>query len=68
MQEADFDQYLIAKKINPGRFRKAMETQYKEFRVIFNEVSPSSFTAQKLFWLNRLRREFPLSDQDDAKQ
>jgi hypothetical protein len=68
MQEADFDQYLITKKINPGRFKEGMITQYTEFKLVFNEVSPSSFTAQKLFWLNRLRRQFPLSDQEHGEQ
>lgn len=60
MQEADFNQYLKAKKINPHRFKEAMETRYLEFLQVFDKVSSASFTAQKLFWLNRLRREFPL--------
>ena len=60
MQEADFNQYLKAKKINPHCFKESMGTRYLEFLQVFDKVSPASFTAQKLFWLNRLRREFPL--------
>lgn len=68
MQEDDFDQYLKAKKINPVRFREGMNSRYLEFLDVFKSVSPASFTAQKLFWLNRLRREFPLpADQENNK-
>jgi hypothetical protein len=60
MQEVEFENYLKVKKIDPQGFKSTMKNRYMEFLTVFSQVSPASFTAQKLFWLNRLRREFPL--------
>jgi hypothetical protein len=57
-----FEQYLASKKIDAGAYRQAEPEQYRSFAGIFTQVSESSFTAQKLFLINKIRRRFPLED------
>ena len=55
-----FDEYLIAKKIDGQRFKKAEPTLYTEWAVLFEVVHPDSFTVQKKFLLNAVRRQYLL--------
>ncbi|MFY0628283.1 MAG: hypothetical protein JXR07_18450 [Reichenbachiella sp.] len=59
----DFISYLASKKINAQDFRKAEEKLYKEWEEIFANVNPASFTAQKLFLINPLRRKYLLKEE-----
>lgn len=59
-----FEEYLTSKKIDAARFRKSEAAQYEEWRVLFEQVHPESFTTQKLFLINPLRRRFQLKEQE----
>ncbi|GAB4395712.1 MAG: hypothetical protein OHK0053_05830 [Microscillaceae bacterium] len=56
-----FEQYLNEKKISAQDFRVAEPEKYTHFKTLFEAVHPNSFTAQKKFLLNQLRRQYPLS-------
>lgn len=53
-----FDEYCISKKIDPILFKKENESLYNNLLYVFNQVSPISFTQQKLFLINDLRRSY----------
>lgn len=55
----DFQEYLHSKKIDSDAFKKANPTQWNEWETIFDRISPQSFTAQKLYLINPIRRQFP---------
>ena len=55
---SDFHLYLISKKIDPSAFEQGNTALYREFEMAFAHIHPASFTAQKLFLLNKLRRKF----------
>lgn len=52
------DEYLTSKKINPALFRQAEPAQYEEWQREFVQMHPESFTAQKKFLLNDIRRKY----------
>lgn len=54
----DFVEYLKSKKIDPAKFKDQLPDQYVEWMEIFNQVHPNSFTQQKLFLINNLRRKY----------
>ncbi len=54
------EDYLSGKKIDPALFRAAEPARWAEFRTSFEGVHPDSFTAQKKFLLNDLRRRYLL--------
>lgn len=57
----DFKEYLIKKKIDPIKFEKGDSDKWNEFKSLYEQVHPSSFTAQKLYLINGIRRLFPLT-------
>jgi hypothetical protein len=57
----EWEAYLESKKINPVAYRQAEPVQFAAFRKLFYQMHPVSFTAQKLFLINRIRREYPLN-------
>jgi hypothetical protein len=59
----EFEEYLKSKKIDSGAFQKADHERYVEWEVIFKTMHPESFTAQKKFLINNIRRRYHLSDQ-----
>jgi len=54
----DFIAYLQSKKIDPEKFKQALPDQYVEWLKLFEQVHPNSFTQQKLFLINDLRRTY----------
>lgn len=56
--KAEFEAYLLSKKIAPEAFRQHEPEQYAAFAKLFALVSPKSFTMQKLFLINQLRRKY----------
>ncbi len=58
------EDYLSGKKIDPALFRAAEPARWAEFRASFEGVHPDSFTAQKKFLLNDLRRRYLLQVPD----
>ncbi len=56
-----FDEFLTQKKIDAARFRAAEPARYAEWKALFEQVNPESFTGQKKFLLNRTRRTYLLA-------
>lgn len=55
-----FEEYLSGKKIDAVAFEQAEKDLVHEWRQEFDQMHPNSFTAQKLFLINGIRRRFPL--------
>ena len=55
-----FEEYLAKKKIDSATFARQAPQQWQEFKTLFEQVHPDSFTAQKLFLINKIRRSYPL--------
>ncbi len=55
-----FEDYLSGKKIDSSLFRAGEPDRWEAFRASFEGVHPDSFTAQKKFLLNDLRRRYLL--------
>lgn len=66
MQE--FEEYLVNKKISTEAFRKAEPELWEEWSILFTKVHPNSFTQQKLFLINAVRRRFPLENNAETEQ
>jgi hypothetical protein len=62
MEIKDFKSYLIDKKIDAQAFENAEFDDWKKLKELYDQVSPSSFTAQKLYLINPIRRKFPLKE------
>ncbi|SFF36268.1 hypothetical protein SAMN04488541_102836 [Thermoflexibacter ruber] len=58
--ESDFEKYLIGKNINPQLFKEKEPARFKEFEQLFAQMHPKSFTAQKLYLINKIRRMYQL--------
>ncbi len=56
----EFEQFLIQKKIDPVSFKKEEPSTFQDFQSLFYQVHPKSFLSQKLFLINKIRRQFPL--------
>ena len=52
----DFESYLKNKKIDPELFKKGDNKSYKEWEQEYQETHPKSFTANKLYLINAMRR------------
>lgn len=68
MDQTDFEAYLKGKKIDADAFRKARPEQFDSLEKVFDQVHPDSFTAQKLFLINPIRREFRLVEEEAPKE
>lgn len=55
-----FEEYLEKKKIDAKAFKEAERTLFEELKAIFEQVHPDSFTMQKLFLINKIRRAYLL--------
>lgn len=53
-----FYEYLTAKKINATQFQQAEPSQYAEWQREFVQMHPASFTTQKKFLLNDIRKKY----------
>lgn len=62
MEVMEFSAYLITKKIDEAAWKKAEPDQFGKLKAFFDQVHPDSFTAQKLFLINPIRRRFPLKE------
>ncbi|MEM1137010.1 MAG: hypothetical protein AAGI07_14330 [Bacteroidota bacterium] len=61
----EFEEYLKSKKIDPILFSQNEPTLWEEFKQLFYVVNPKSFTMQKLFLINKLRRKYHLVTASD---
>ncbi|BDC97955.1 hypothetical protein PEPS_02360 [Persicobacter psychrovividus] len=57
----EFIEYLRSKNINPNLFEKNDTDKYQLWNQEFSQMHPKSFTMQKLFEINNIRRKFPLT-------
>ncbi len=57
-----FEEYLISKKIDSAAFRAAEPDRWNEWNNLFPDLSTASFTSQKLFLINPIRRKYQLKD------
>lgn len=55
-----FEEYLEKKNIDSEKFLWENPTDFQALKTVFNLVNPESFTAQKKFLLNNLRRKYQL--------
>ncbi len=67
MEELTFKDYLLKKKIDAMAFAKAKSQEYVSLNKEFDQIHPDSFTAQKLFIINPMRREFPYKEEEEVK-
>jgi len=58
----DFEAYLAQKKIDSAAFKKTDPTRFNEWSELFETMHPDSFTAQKKFLLNDIRRRYLVTD------
>ncbi len=63
-EETTFEEYCTAKNINHEAFHEAEPSLYTELKEVFNQVSPLSFTQQKLYLINNIRRKYQLDTFD----
>jgi hypothetical protein len=59
----DFEAYLISKKIDSAEFLKAEPDTWKNWKNEFDQMHPASFTAQKLYLINPIRRKYLLKEE-----
>jgi hypothetical protein len=59
-----FEEYLITKKIDHMPFQQAEPMLYESWKAEFEQVHPNSFTAQKLYLINPLRRKYLLKQEE----
>jgi hypothetical protein len=64
VEEKIFSDYLTKKNIHAERFKAEMPEMYAEWLLIFLQSHPKSFTMQKLFQMNEIRRKFLLNDKN----
>lgn len=53
-----FENYLREKKIDSEAFREAEESLWAAWKAEFEQISPTGFTAQKLYLINPVRRKY----------
>jgi len=56
-----WEDYCIKKKIDSAAFKKSEPEKWEELKNIFEQVHPNSFTEQKKFLINDLRRKYHLN-------
>jgi len=59
-----FETYLAAKKIDPVKFKQEDSDKYQALELVFDQMHPDSFTAQKLFLINPIRKKFHLESEE----
>ena len=59
----DFEAYLTSKKIDSERFLNAEPDLWKNWKIEFDQIHPASFTAQKLYLINPIRRKYLLKQE-----
>ncbi|WP_323757714.1 hypothetical protein [Roseivirga sp.] len=67
MEIKGFETYLKDKKIDSAAFQKGQPEQWSKFKALYDQMHPNSFTAQKLYLINPIRRAFPLKEEAPEK-
>ena len=63
----EFEEYLKSKKIDSLAFRQHEPLIWQEWKTLFEKINPNSFTSQKLYLMNPIRRKYKLTVQDETK-
>jgi hypothetical protein len=63
-----WEEYCIKKKIDTEAFRKNDLAKWQELKNIFEQVHPNSFTEQKKFLINDLRRRYLLKEESKKEE
>ena len=58
-----FEEYLLKKKIDSRAFQENEPERWKEWDSLFMEMHPNSFTEQKKFLINDIRRKYQLKEE-----
>ena len=56
----EFEDYLVSKNINSDLFKAAEPAIFNEWKEEFEAMHPESFTVQKKFKINPIRRKYQL--------
>ena len=59
-----FEEYLTGKKIDAAAFRLSEPDWYAALEREFGQMHPNSFTAQKLYLINPIRRKYWLKPEE----
>ncbi|MCE7065506.1 hypothetical protein LZG73_09445 [Dyadobacter sp. CY326] len=59
----EFEAYLRLKKIDPQTFKSQDSARFAEWETLFETMHPDSFTAQKKFLVNEIRRRYHLQEE-----
>ncbi|MPR36893.1 hypothetical protein [Salmonirosea aquatica] len=62
-----FEEYLVQKNIDQAQFQAAEPARFLEWGTLFASIHPDSFTAQKKFLINDVRRRYLLNDPNAPK-
>ena len=57
-----FEDYLISKKIDAPTFQQAEPQLFKSWKIEFEQIHPNSFTVQKFYLINPIRRKYLLKE------
>ncbi|GGD57338.1 hypothetical protein GCM10011514_21770 [Emticicia aquatilis] len=55
-----FEEYLITKKIDADKFKKSEPQRFDEWKYLFAQMHPESFTSHKKFLINPTRRKYQI--------
>jgi len=61
----DFEAYLLSKKIDAAAFLRQEPQMWNTWKREFDQIHPKSFTAQKLYLINPVRRKYPLTIEEE---
>ena len=57
-----FEEYLTSKKIDKKAFSQHEAERFQEWETLFGQLHPESFTAQKKFLINDMRKKYLLKN------
>ncbi len=57
-----FEEYLASKKIDSRLFYEKETAVWTSWKTEFDQMHPNSFTAQKLYLINPIRRKYQLKE------
>lgn len=57
-----FEEYLLSKKIDSNLFQDKEKNLWIKWKDEFEQMHPNSFTAQKFYLINPIRRKYPLRE------
>jgi hypothetical protein len=63
-----WEEYCINKKIDSEAFRVKEAERWTELKAIFEQMHPNSFTEQKKFLINDIRRKYRLKEAIKTEQ